>query len=145
MVGEFDDNYDTFKAFLDLFARPEAGEGSGRPSRGYQSAKSSSHHSPSSRSLTRIAVVPPRLPAPVQFVRSKKLLRTCWNGDGGTAGSSEEAVLVGETAPGMPADHAGAPGISKIHDRVRLEQEYLDPKSNLSGTRVIPRTNVEDP
>ncbi|WP_256363310.1 hypothetical protein [Streptomyces sp. TRM70350] len=38
-----------------------AGERHGRPSRGYQSAKSSSHHNPSSRSLTHIAVVPPGL------------------------------------------------------------------------------------
>lgn len=35
-----------------------AGERPGRPSRGYQPAKSSSHHSPSSRSRTHIAVVP---------------------------------------------------------------------------------------
>ncbi len=38
-----------------------AGESPGRPSRGYQPAKSSSHHSPSNRSLTHIAVVPPGL------------------------------------------------------------------------------------
>lgn len=38
-----------------------AGESPGRPSRGYQLAKSSSRHGPPRRSLTHIAVVPPEL------------------------------------------------------------------------------------
>jgi hypothetical protein len=92
-----------------------AGERPGRPSRGYQPAKSSSHHSPSSRPLTHIAVVPTGLLARA----------TCAVRDGTCSperGRSDNGHLDNDIGlrnnPTMPRGHAGTPGNSKITDGV---------------------------
>lgn len=92
------------------------GERSGRPSRGYQSAKSSSHRSPSSRSLTHIAVVPPGLLArAVCTVKDG----TCSPERGRRDNGCLDNCIGLRNSLSMPADQASAPGNSKIPGRVR--------------------------
>jgi hypothetical protein len=96
-----------------------AGERPGRPSRGYQPAKSSSCHSPSNRSRTHIAVVPSGLLArAICAVRDGTAHR---NGNGGTTHTPTAASACG-TASSMPVDHAAAPRDSKIPNRIKLRR-----------------------
>ncbi len=95
-----------------------AGERPGRPSRGYQSAKSSSHHSPSSRSRTHIAAVPPGL-----LARATCAVRdgTCSPERGRRDNRHLDNCIGRRNYPSMPADHAAAPANSKIPGQVKLE------------------------
>lgn len=89
-----------------------AGESPGRPSRGYQLAKSSSHHSLSSRSRTHIAVVPPGLLArAICAVKRDLPTRT-------RVKRQRTPRQLNRTTrqPEMPTDHARAPGSTKITD-----------------------------
>lgn len=90
-----------------------AGERPGHPSRGYQSAKSSSHHSPSSRSLTHIVAGPPGLLAHA----------ICTLRDGTC--SPERERRDNRNDPSLPPDHVVAPGNSKILDRAKLRAMRL--------------------
>ncbi|MFF2385713.1 hypothetical protein [Streptomyces sp. NPDC058108] len=93
----------------------------GRPSLGYQSAKSSSHHSPSSRSRTHIAVVPRGL-----FSRATCAVR------GGTRSPERgrrdnghlDSCIGRRNHPSMPVNHAAAPGNYKIPDRAKVRRPF---------------------
>lgn len=93
-----------------------AGERPGRPSREYQSAKSSSRHSSSRRSLTHIAAVPLGL-----LARSICAVRggTCSPERGQSANGHLDNCIGSRNTPSMLTDHADAPGSSKIPDRVK--------------------------
>ncbi len=93
-----------------------AGDSPGRPSRGYHEVKSSSRHSPSSRSRTHIAVVPRGL-----LARATCAVRagTCRpeRGDRDT-GSPRARRTAFTSKPIIPVNHHDPPANPKIPDRV---------------------------
>ena len=97
-----------------------AGNRPGRPSRGYQSAKSSSCRSPSNRSRTHVAVVPSGL-----LARAICAVRK------GTCSPERERrdhahpnsyIGLRNNTEHAPVDHAAAPGNTEIPDRVKLRR-----------------------
>lgn len=109
-----------------------AGERPGRPSRGYQSAKSSSFHSPSRRSRTHIAVVPAGL-----LARATRAVRdgTC-SPERGRSDNGHLGSCIGlRNSPSMPDEQAAAPGNTKITDRVKLRDRSPPKHPALSPAR----------
>lgn len=94
-----------------------AGERPGRPSRGYRSVKSSSHHSPSAGLAPPSPSYRPDC-SPARPARSGRG-PAHRSGDGARNGYLDHGIGL-RNSPSTPGDHAAAPGSSKIPDRVEL-------------------------
>lgn len=93
-----------------------AGDSPGRPSRGYHEAKSSSRHSPSSRSRTHIAAVPRGLLArAICAVRAGPSRLERRDKDTGSPHAQRMAFI---SKPIIPVEKHDPPAIPKIPDRV---------------------------
>ena len=100
-----------------MFVDRCGGERPGRPSRSYQPTKSSSHHNPSNRSRTHIAVVASGLLArAICAVRDGTCSPERVRRDNGHL---DNCIGCG-TAPSLTVDHVVTLGNSKIPNSVKL-------------------------